>query len=187
MKKAFKIGLIVTFTLLLNLAGFAQQSEKFDIISFKTPTGWQKEVSENGVQLGGENSIGGSCLITVFKSVTGSDDSKVNFDAAWETIVQDNFTLSSDLQMQPSSNENGWITEYGVARYESDGKAGVALLVTITGNSRMLNILILTNTDAFEKEMTDFLDSIKFNETAKKIDTKTSKKAQSAILRRDFA
>jgi hypothetical protein len=156
----------------------AQKAETFDIISYTSPKGWQKEVSQNAVQLGGENSDGGSCLITIFKSVSGSDDSKVNFDAAWKTIVKDNLTLKSDVQIQPASNENGWMTEYGFAQYESDGKQGVVLLVTITGNSKMLNILILTNTDAFEKEMTDFLDSIKFSETAKRIENKAPQKIQ---------
>lgn len=170
----FSIALI----LLSSANLLAQKGETFDIISYTSPKGWQKEVSQNAVQLGGENSVGGSCLITIFKSVPGSDDPKVNFDAAWQTIVKDNLTLKSDLEMQPNSNENGWIAEYGVAQYESDGKVGVVLLATITGNSKMFNILILTNTDAFEKEMTDFLDSVKFSETAKQTEPKTSQKTQ---------
>ena len=179
MKKIKVIFTAKTLVILLfSICAFAQKNETFDIITYASPKGWQKEVSQNAVQLGGENSNGGSCLITIFKSVPGSDDPKVNFDAAWKTIVKDNLTLKSNLEMQPTSNENGWITEYGVAQYESDGKQGVVLLVTSTGNSRMLNILILTNTDAFEKEMTDFLDSIKFSETAKKTETKTSQKTQ---------
>jgi hypothetical protein len=38
-------------SLFLAAAALAQKTETFDIISFKTPKGWQKEASQNAVQL----------------------------------------------------------------------------------------------------------------------------------------
>ena len=139
----------------------AQKTETFDIISFKTPKGWQKEVSGNAIQLGVEDSAtGGLCLITMFKPLPGSNDSKFNFESAWETIVKEIVTVSSKPQMQQSQSKNGWTAESGFAQYESDGRKGVVLLVTLSGQSKMVNILILTDTDKFQQAIADFLESI---------------------------
>jgi hypothetical protein len=139
----------------------AQKAETFDIISFKTPQGWQKEASQNAVQLGIEDKeSGGTCLITMLKPLPGSNDSKVNFESAWETIVKETVTVSGKPQMQSPTSKNGWMAESGLAEYESDGRKGVVLLVTLTGQSKMVNILILTNTDKFETAIAGFLESV---------------------------
>ena len=139
----------------------AQKPETFDIISFKTPKGWQKEASQNAVQLGIDDAAsGGTCLITMFKPLPGSNDSKVNFESAWEAIVKETVKVSGEPQMQSPMSENGWTAESGLAQYESDGRKGIVLLVTISGQEKMVNILILTNTDKFQQAIGDFLESV---------------------------
>jgi hypothetical protein len=142
-------------------ATYAQKAETFDILTFKTPKGWQKEVQQNGVQMAVENADGGICLITLFKSVpSGGGDSKANFDTAWEAIVKETVTVKTAVQMNDPADENGWTVESGLAQYESDGKKGIVMLLTATGNGKMVNVLALTNTDAYQKDITDFLESI---------------------------
>lgn len=155
-----KTTILLSIYIAFTISTFGQKSETFDIITFQTPKGWQKEVNQNTVQLGVEDSNGGICLVTLFKSLPGSDDSKANFSAAWDTIVKETVTVKSAPEMQPSANENGWTAESGFAQYESDGKKGLVLLVTISGNGKMVNILTLTNTDAYQTEVTNFLESI---------------------------
>lgn len=146
---------------LVSISAVAQKSETFDIISFKTPAGWQKDVSDNSVQFAIEDKAKGAiCMITLFKPLPGGNDAKVNFDTAWETIVKGLVTVQTAPEMQPSVKENGWTVETGHALYESDGIKGIALLVTISGADKMINILTFTNSDLFEKQITGFLDSI---------------------------
>ena len=154
--------LFLLFCFLINSVSIsAQKTETFDIISFKTPKGWQKEVNKNAVQLGVEDSAsGGTCLITMFKPLPGSNDSKANFEAAWESIVKETVSVSGEPQMQPPVSENGWTAESGLAQYEAGGAKGLVLLVTLTGQGNMVNILILTNTDKFQPEIGDFLESV---------------------------
>jgi hypothetical protein len=148
-------------SLFLAAAALAQKTETFDIISFKTPKGWQKEASQNAVQLGVDDSAsGGTCLITMFKPLPGSNDSKVNFESAWESIVKETVSVSGKPQMQSPMSENGWTAESGLAQYEASGKKGLVLLVTLSGQSKMVNILILTNTDKFQQAIADFLESV---------------------------
>lgn len=148
------------FALLLPLFCYSQQ-QTYDLTSYREPAGWKKQTSQNGLQLSKENTTDGSyCLITLFKSLPGSSDAKSNFDAAWETVVKEMVKTSSAPERQPSAIENGWETVSGYAPYESDGQKGLAVLVTSTGYDLMVNILILTNSNAYEKEMTAFLESV---------------------------
>ena len=153
--------LFLVFCSLCFSVGVSAQTEKFDIISFKTPKGWQKEASKNAVQLGVDDSAtGGTCLITMFKPLPASSDSKVNFQSARETIVKETVSVSGNPQMQSPISKNGWTAQSGLAQYEADGKKGVVLLVTLSGQNKMVNILILTNTDQFQQAIGDFLGSV---------------------------
>jgi hypothetical protein len=74
--------------------------------------------------------------------------------------------------MQPVATENGWEVQSGYASFESDGSKGIALLVTATNNEKMVNVVILTNTDAYQTEMSAFLESLtlkKIKGTAKQV------------------
>jgi hypothetical protein len=79
---------------------------------------------------------------------------------AWESLVKQMVTPQSKPEMQPSTSENGWITESGFAQYESDRKKGMVLLVTASGGGKMINLVGLMNTNAFQQEIETFLDSI---------------------------
>jgi hypothetical protein len=155
-----QIIFLIFCSLIFSVTISAQKPETFDIISFKTPNGWQKEVNQNAVQIAKENSDGGICLITMFKPLPGSSDSKVNFESSWETIVKETVSVSGKPQMQSPMTENGWTAESGLAQYEAGGKKGIVLLVTISGQDKMVNILILTNTDKYQQEIAAFLESV---------------------------
>ena len=105
-------------------------------------------------------------MITLMKAVTGSANSKDNFNAAWETVVKEMVKVTSAPTMQPSSKENGWEAQSGYAPFEADGNKGIAILVTTSGYQKMVNILVLTNTDAYEKEVSSFLESVDLDKTA---------------------
>lgn len=142
------------------------QQQTFDITTFTPPKGWKKQATETAVQLTKEDAVKGTyCIITVLKSIPGSADSKENFDAAWETVVKEMVTVSTAPEMQPSSTEDGWEAQSGYAAFENEDSKGVVVLVTSTGYQKMVNILILTNTDAYETEMTSFLESVSFKKT----------------------
>jgi hypothetical protein len=68
--------------------------------------------------------------------------------------------------MQPADNKDGWEISSGFAPFEKDGTKGVALLVTASGFGQMANVLILTNTQAYEKDVTAFLTSITLKKPA---------------------
>ena len=162
------------------------QTETFDLATYIAPKGWKKQPTESAVQFTKKDSAKGTyCIITLFKAVPGTADPKENFDLAWASVVKDMVTVSAAPEMQPLSTENGWEMQSGYAPFESEGNKGVVVLATSTGYEKMVNLIILTNTDEYEKNITAFLESInlkKINTVAKKQETNTAKTVTSNTI-----
>ena len=151
---------LILALIFISFISFAQQ-QTFDITTFTSPKGWEKQNSESAVQFSKEDvSTGGYCMITVFKAVPGTTNSKENFDLAWTSVVKEMVAVSTQAEMQSPATENGWEVQSGYAPFESDGNKGIAVLVTSSGFEKMVNIIILTNTDTYEKDVTAFLESV---------------------------
>jgi len=143
------------------------QKETFDLTTYTPPNGWKKQPAETAIQFSKEDEAKGTyCLMTLYKAVPGTANSKENFDLAWTSIVKEMVTVSSAPEMQAVTTENGWETQSGFAPFESDGTKGVALLVTASAIDKMVNLIVLTNTDVYEKDMTAFLESISLKKPA---------------------
>ena len=156
MKKIFLLSVLCVF-----VGNAFAQKETFDIATYTAPKKWKKKRTEDAVQFTKEDAAKGTyCIITLYKSVPGTTNSKENFDLAWTSVVKEMVNVSTAPEMQPSAKEDDWEVESGYAAFESDGEKGVALLVTSTGYNKMVNLIILTNTDAYETEMTSFIGSI---------------------------
>jgi hypothetical protein len=154
---------IVLLGLFVVLTHVVYSQDSFDIINFSTPTGWKKEATENALQFTIKDEKKGTyCVMIVMKSIPGTNNAKNNFDAAWETVVKEMVPVKTKPTMQNPSKGDDWEALSGYAPFESDGNKGIALLVTSSGFQKMVNILILTNTDVYEPEMTAFLESVNF-------------------------
>ncbi|MDZ4795299.1 MAG: hypothetical protein SGI83_13545 [Bacteroidota bacterium] len=164
------IILLLSFSALV-VTTFAQQ-QTFDITSFTPSIGWKKKASADAIQFTIEDAAKGTyCIITLFKAVPGTANPKENFDLAWTSVVKEMVTVSTAPEMQPPVTEDGWEAQSGYAPFESEGSKGVVMLVTSTGFEKMVNIMIMTNSDVYEKDITSFLESISFKKittTAKK-------------------
>lgn len=180
--------LLLFFSSMLFLNCFGQK-QTFDIITYTPPKEWKKENSESAMQFSKQDDTKGTfCIITLMKSIPGLANSKENFDAAWETVVKEMVKVSAAPEMQPVANEDGWEAQSGYAPFESEGTNGIALLVTSTGYQKMVNILILTNTDVYEKDMTAFLESVSFTKPAiQNNSTQTNTEPTAGIKNDEFA
>ena len=137
------------------------QSLTFDLTTCTPPKGWVKQTTQNAIQFTKNDDAKGTyCLITLYKAIPGTLNSKENFDLAWTSLVKQMVTVSAAPDMQPISTENGWEVQSGFAPFESEGTKGVALLLTGSSAQKMVNIIILTNTDVYQQTMSDFLESI---------------------------
>lgn len=158
MKHAF---LWITCFLTLSGGALAQASETFDIATFKSPKGWQKQAAQSSIQFSTEDKTTGNvCLITLIKSLPSTNNSKANFDAAWRTLIKEAVDVSAAPQMSDSYNKGGWEFLVGSASYQKDFEEGYVLLFTASGYGKMVNAFVLTNTEAYQSEIAAFLESI---------------------------
>jgi hypothetical protein len=144
---------------------FAQEPETFDLATFQAPKGWNKQTVDNSIRF----SIADKdayCLVTLFRSLPGLGSPKENFDASWDTIVKEVVTVSAAPQMFPSDIRGEWLFVGGFAPFEKSGEKGVAVLYTASGYGKMVNALVLTNTQAYEAAITAFLESVSLKKPA---------------------
>ncbi len=178
MKKIF----LLCFLCVCVATSFAQK-ETFDLTTYTAPKAWKKLPAENAIQFTKEDTAKGTyCLITLYKSVPGTANAKENFDLAWSSLVKEMVTVSAAAEMQTPATENGWEAQSGYAPFESDGDKGIVVLVTSSGFDKMVNIVILTNTDVYEKEITAFLESVSLKKpTAAKQLNSNAKKLEKPV------
>ena len=154
--------LFLTICFLFCSAGsLAQAPQAFDIATFKIPEGWNKEVSEDHLQISTQDKAAGTfCLITVFRSVPATGTPKENFALAWKSIVEERMSPTAEPVMEQTKNDEGsWQLEMGYAPFENKAGKGVAILVTISGYGKMFNTMILTNSDAYDAQIRAFMES----------------------------
>ena len=143
------------------------QKETFDYATYTAPQGWKKDTNENAIQFTKEDAATGAyCAITLFKAIPAKPIAQNNFDLAWTSVVKEMVPVSSAPVMEMPDTENEWQILSGYSAFDKDGNKGVVVLVTATSNSKMMNLIVLTNTDVFEKEMTAFIESITLQKLA---------------------
>jgi len=143
------------------------QHQNFDLLSYQPPTGWQNQSQMDVVQFVRSDESGSSfAILTMYKSIPGEDNSKQNFLNSWNRLSASTFHASAHPQMQAPVSEKGWQVESGVAPFEHEGTTGVAMLMNMSANRTQVNILILTNTDQFQNEINQFVESIDIQSVA---------------------
>ena len=158
MTRSLSLTIIV---LVITFVSFAQTAESFDLATFRSPAGWAKRATEASFQLSTEDKAKGTyCLINLLKAVPGLGNSRENFDAAWQTVVKTVVDPTAAPQMFPSDNKEDWKVEGGFAPFEKDGEKGVAVLFTLSGYGKMVNVLVITNTMDYEPTINAFLESV---------------------------
>ena len=162
MKKLF-----ILFISCLALQTVFAQKETFDITTYTAPDKWKKETSASSIQFTKEDKANGSyCIIMLFKALPAAATTKESFDLTWTSVLKEMVTINSAPEMQPPATDDGWEALSGYAPFEKEGDKGIAVLVTSSGFEKMVNIIIFTNTDAYEKDITAFLESVDIKKPA---------------------
>src|SRR5262245_52231078 len=147
---------LLTYLLFFFVAvqSFAQK-ENFDLASYTPLKGWKKVTKPQAVQFTKEDAAKGIyCMITLYKSTDAGEDAKNNFDLSWEALVKEQFDANATPEMLQPAADDGWQVQTGYASFDKEGIKGIALLVSSTGYSKLINALIITNSDTYEKETT---------------------------------
>jgi hypothetical protein len=147
---------------------FAQQ--KFDITTYKLGTGWKKEntVNNNALQLTKTNATtGGYCLISIGKSVATNSKALENYKTLWQTTVTQTFNaeIPKDADITTEKLNDGRTFISGASEFTEAGKDNVIVFVTSSSATNTVPILLVTNSNEYQKEMETFLKTLKFEKT----------------------
>ncbi|KRT14421.1 hypothetical protein ASU31_19195 [Pedobacter ginsenosidimutans] len=172
--KTIKNILLFNLLLMVSCTGFAQK-QAFDVINYTIPNGWDKTEMANGIQLSTKNDGKGNyAAAVILNSAATAASAQENFTASWEKLVKGTVSVSEEPTMQEPATEKGWNVLSGQASYTDGTNKGLVTLITATGNGKMANVVIMTNTDKYQNQILDFIKSLNLNETATVQNNKTN-------------
>lgn len=155
-----RVPFLLMLFLLIEIFGFAQK-QSFDVVKYEMPKGWDKMVTENGVQLSTKDDGEGSYAVAVIiRAIASTGTPDENFSSSWEKLVKGTVKVSEAPDRSDMNIEKGWICISGQANYTDGNTKGTVNLVTATGNSKMVNIVLMTNTNKYHTELLSFLNSL---------------------------
>ncbi len=158
MKKILLFISLLSFQVLL----FAQQTN-YDLANFIAPKGWKK-ADNNGVLIfNASKPTGQFCIISIYKSVDGTGSLIADFESAWKELVADRLGIKDPPSTEKSEPENGWESETGSASFTQNGATALALLTTMSGYNKAMSILVISNDQSYNDQLTAFYNSITMN------------------------
>jgi hypothetical protein len=164
--KPIKNILLFNLLLMVSYTCFAQK-QAFDVINYTMPNGWDKTEMEKGIQLSTKNDGKGNyATAIILRSVATTALAQENFNNSWEKLVKGTVSITVEPVVQEPVIEKGWDVVSGQASYTDGANKGWVTMITATGNDKMANVVILTNTDKYQTQILDFIKSLNLNETA---------------------
>ena len=153
-------GVSLCLCLVVFVAAAYSQSAKFDIVAYTAPAGWVVEKKPTSIRFS-KDSGESFCVISLARSADSMGDSAKDFMLIWKAMAIDVLNVKAEPQMGKPGKKDGWDAEVGLAPFEKEGLKGAALLTTFTGNGKVVAVLAITNSDAFEKDIETFVDNVK--------------------------
>ncbi|WP_379091541.1 hypothetical protein [Pedobacter sp. UC225_65] len=172
--KPIKNILLFNLLLMVCYTCFAQK-QTFDVINYTLPNGWDKTEMANGIQLSTKNDGKGNyAAVVILHSAVSAAPANENFTNSWEKLVKGTVSVSGEPTMQDPATEKGWSILSGQASYTDGANKGWVTLITATGNGKMANVVMMTNTDKYQNQLLDFIKSLGLNEAATAQNNKTN-------------
>lgn len=156
-----KFFIVLLISVLSSTCLFAQK-ETLDLTTYTIPKGWKKTNNTASVVCYAitNNQKGTYCQIGVYASTTSRGSLQADFESEWQELVVKPYKPTTKPELQPAVSENGWDVQSGVAPFEFSGGQSVAMLVTASSHGRCMSIVILTNTEDYQSEIKNFLESV---------------------------
>lgn len=140
--------------------------KSFDITSYTAPQGWKETQSSDSVIYVKEEPDGSSTMMCLYRAIQASEDSRKNFDLAWQSLVRETLGFDVSAQMEAPSQRQGWSVLAGHAPYRYKEAKSAVILATYTRGSSLVILLIVTSAAEHQEAITAFSDSFSFQAPA---------------------
>jgi hypothetical protein len=177
MLNTFRMKSIIIILILLSCALTSHsQQESFDIATYTVPRGWTKMDSKNDVAgyVITNNQKGTYCQLAIYKSMATMGNVQLDFATEWQDLIVKPYQVNIKPEDGPAASDDGWDVKTGVAPFDFNGGKSIAMLVTMSGYATRMSIVILTNTQEYEGDVTKFIESVELKKPA--VNAQPSKK-----------
>jgi hypothetical protein len=137
--------------------------ETFDIATFESPPGWQREAQPGLLLLRSPAGDGQIVLHASFASTASPAD---NFSAEWARLVVAPLGSVPEPQVTTERSPDGWTAVVGAANVVRQGVSVAVLQVTSTGFGRAISVAAHLTSAARGAEVTRFFERIDFRTDA---------------------
>lgn len=153
------------FAILVSNFLIGQGLEKYDMVSFERPKGWER-VNGPGY-LAFTKFIPSSkeyARILLYESQPSSGSLDFDFETDWQELVAQHYKPKEFTNLSKTPFNPEWNAVLAIAPFSYQDQNHAAVLVTLSDNKRKLSYVFITNSTAFETELEDFGSSIIFEE-----------------------
>lgn len=160
---ALAVGVIFVVTPAIIFA----QTEKFDIIQFTPPKGWERTPRDRAVVFTDANKTTGKfCILTVYASSPASDSSAKDFADQWNELVVKKFNAQPGPKTETRASGDGWQATVGGSQIKTDGLQAIVILSVFSGFGKSVSVLSLFNDQSYLAVIDAFGEGIKLDKTA---------------------
>jgi hypothetical protein len=156
-----KFIIVMTFYLITSEFGFSQPVT-FDIAKFNPPKGWAKDDKENLLSYTITNNAKGTyCVLGIYKSINSSGDPEKDFQSDWDNLVAQKLGITQQPQKQKGERKDGYDVITGAGTFTQGKSMGLAILTTLSNNSRVMSVVMLTNDTSYFSDFRSFYTSFR--------------------------
>jgi hypothetical protein len=156
MKKTLLVSILCVIASVL-----MAQSETFDIITYAPPKGWKKEAKETVVSYTiTDKKTGTWCRIGIVKSTISKGSIGEDFDSEWQELAAKPYSIADAPQMNEVQEADGWKVKAGAGKFIFNNNNAMAMLTTMSGYSRCVSVVSLTNSQDYIKDIETLLASL---------------------------
>lgn len=143
------------------------QTETFDIVTYRPPAGWKKQLTEYAVSFSKvDNATGAWCQVAIYRSVAGTGIAADDFSNEWKALVVPETYAGSTEPAPVSYTADGWTRSSGISNFQWQGKDAQVSVLNISGYGIMISTLISMNDKKFAPEVDALLRSIQLKKPA---------------------
>jgi hypothetical protein len=165
-KKGAKLFLLFFAVLAFSKCG-QSQTESYDLVTFTPPKGWKKEMKGSLVQYSSTNAKTGAFgLIAIYKGTDSKGDVDDDFKADWQEFIVKPWQATNAPVLEEIQESDGWKIRGGSGQFTFSNATVNAVLVTATGYGKSVSIVMLTNSQEYQPQLTGLLSSVTLQKPA---------------------
>jgi hypothetical protein len=128
------------------ISSTAQTPETFDIATFRSPGGWQRQ-NKDGVVIfnTSDDRKGTYAMIMLYRSGESSGNAASDFESDWQQFIAGQLGVKAEPQTEPVRRADGWEIITGGAAFQNELGTNAVILNTFSGYGKTFSVAAVFN------------------------------------------